>query len=156
MWGAIAIQTMTITEITELTLIPVIGGIFWLLGPLLPESIGVGKLLLWSSALLLLQGLIRDLWLLASEKNNRDPTILKGGRYLCVESAIGATGIVVGIAVLGSGIDHLVTMNDWSWSILMMVVVSAGFLIKDFVVELGPLRIRRDKDHLNIVLNWKK
>jgi len=52
---------MTKIEKFELALIPVLGAVFWLMTPLLPDRVGVGKLMLWTSALLLLQSLVRDL-----------------------------------------------------------------------------------------------
>ncbi|MFA9419595.1 MAG: hypothetical protein ACERLB_05555, partial [Gammaproteobacteria bacterium] len=87
---------MTKTETIELGLIPVLGAGFWLMAPLLPDRIGAGKLLLWTSALLLLQSLIRDLWLLARQKHNVKPGPPKKERCMCVESTVGATGIVAG------------------------------------------------------------
>jgi len=147
---------MTKPEKIELTLIPVLGAGFWLMAPLLPDRIGVGKLLLWTSAMLLLQSLVRDLWLLARRKSNLGPRFLKKARCMCVESTIGITGIVAGAVILGSGVDRLVTMREWSWGLLVMLIVATGLLIKDFVVEWGPLRFRRDKDHMNIVFTWNK
>ena len=35
-------------------------------------------------------------------------------------------------------------------------ILAVGFAIKDFVIELRPLRIRRDRDHLNIVVHWRR
>jgi hypothetical protein len=147
---------MTKAEKIELALIPILGAGFWLMTPLLPARIGIGKLLLWTSALLLLQSLVRDLWLLAKQKHNLAPEPLKKVRCMCVESTVGITGIVAGIIILGSGVDRLVTMNGSSWGLLVMLVVAMGLLIKDFVVEWGPLRFRRDKDHMNIVFTWKR
>jgi hypothetical protein len=147
---------MTIAEKIELAVIPILGAGFWLMAPLLPERVGVGKLLLWTSALLLLQGLVRDLWLLARQKQNLEQGLLKKARCMCVESTLGATGIVAGIIILGSGVDHLVTMNGSSWGLLVMLVVATGLLIKDFVVEWSPLRFRRDKNHINIVFTWNR
>ena len=147
---------MTKIEKFELALIPVLGIGIWLMAPLLPDRIGVGKLMLWSSALLLLQSLIRDLWLLAKLKHNVEPGPLKKARCMCVESALGATGIVAGIIILGSGVDRLVTMNGWTWGLLVTLVLATGFLIKDFVVEWSPLRFRRDKNHMNIVFTWNR
>jgi hypothetical protein len=147
---------MTKIEKIELVLIPVLGAVFWLMAPLLPDRVGVGKLFLWSSALLLLQSMIRDLWLLARHNRNREPGPVKKARCMCVESTLGATGIVAGIIILGSGVDRLVTMNGWSWGLLVMLVTTTGLLIKDFVVEWGPLRFRRDKNHMNIVFTWNR
>ncbi|RLA13742.1 MAG: hypothetical protein DRQ59_04655 [Gammaproteobacteria bacterium] len=147
---------MTKIEKIELALIPVLGIGTWLLAPLLPARIGIGKLLLWTSALLLLQSLVRDFWLLARQKHNLEPGPLTKARCMCVESTLGATGIVAGIIILGSGVDRLVTMNGWSWGLLVMLVMATGLFIKDFVVEWGPLRFRRDKNHMNIVFTWNK
>jgi hypothetical protein len=147
---------MTKTEKIELALIPVLGTGIWLTAPLLPDRIGVGKLFLWSSALLLLQSLIRDLWLLARHKHNVEPELVKKAPCMCVESTVGVTGIIAGVVILGSGVDRLVTMNEWSWGLLVMLVVATGLLIKDFVVEWDPLRFRREKNHMNIVFTWKR
>ena len=150
------VKPMTKIETIELGLIPVLGAGFWLMAPLLPDRIGAGKLLLWTSALLLLQSLIRDLWLLARQKHNVKPGPPKKERCICVESTVGATGIVAGTIILGSGIDRLVTMNGLSWGLLVMLALSTGFFIKDFVVEWGPVRFRREKNHMNIVFTWKR
>jgi hypothetical protein len=146
---------MTTAEKIELALIPLFGAGLWLMTPGLPDKLGVGKLLLGTSALLLLQSLIRDLWLLTREKRAAQLNPRRKARCMCVESTVGATGVIVGMALLGSGIDRSVVMNDWIWSPLVMVVMGIGFLIKDYVVEWGPLRVRRDRDHMNIVFSWK-
>ena len=70
-------------------------------------------------------------------------------------STVGATGIVVGAILLGSGITRSFVMDDWIWSVLVMLIMGVGFLIKDYVLEWNPWRIRRDKDHMNIVFTWK-
>jgi len=74
---------------------------------------------------------------------------------MCVESTVGATGVAVGIVVLGSGLDRSVPMEGWIWSVLSVVVMATGFGIKDYVLEWNPLRLRRDKDHVNIVFIWR-
>jgi hypothetical protein len=146
---------MTTGEKVELALIPVFGAGLWLMAPELPDKVGVGNLLLGASAFLLLQSLIRDLWLLAREKRAAQPSPRRKARCMCVESTVGATGVIVGIILLGSGIDRSVVMNDWIWSPLVMVVMGIGFVIKDYVLEWSPLRVRRDREHVNIVFTWK-
>jgi hypothetical protein len=146
---------MTTGEKVELALIPVFGAGLWLMAPELPDKVGVGNLLLGASAFLLLQSLIRDLWLLAREKRAAQLSPRRKTRCMCVESTVGATGVIVGIILLGSGIDRSVVMNDWIWSPLVMVVMGIGFVIKDYVLEWSPLRVRRDREHVNIVFTWK-
>ena len=118
-------------------------------------SIGTGSLLLGSSVLLLLQGLVRDLWLIS--RRNRDVHAGAGREALCmcVESTIGVTGVVTGLAVLGSALDATLALGPEAMGAIAVVVLAIGFAIKDLVFELRPFRIRRDKDHLNIVFRWK-
>ena len=74
---------------------------------------------------------------------------------MCVESTIGVTGVVTGLAVLGSALDATLALGPEAMGAIAVVVLAIGFAIKDLVFELRPFRIRRDKDHLNIVFRWK-
>ena len=58
--------------------------------------------------------------------------------------------------MLGSGIDRSVPMEGWTLSFLTVLVMAAGFAIKNFVLEWNPFRIHREKDHVKIVFTWKK
>ena len=148
-------EPMSILERVELALIPIMGLAIWFLTPVLPDALAVGRLFLYGSALVLFQSLVRDLWLL-SRRDGGEPVVGKAVRCICVESAVGATGVVVGCVLVGVGISRSVAMSDWSWPVLVVMILSAGFLMKDFVFEWNPWRIRRDKDHINIVFTWKK
>ena len=75
---------------------------------------------------------------------------------MCVESTVGVTGIVAGLIVLGSAADSNLFVSRTLWSILAVAVLVIGFAIKDFVFEWRPFRVRRDKDHVNLVFSWKK
>ena len=147
---------MTIAEKTELALIPVLGTGVWLAGSSLPDRAGVGTLLLATSGLLLFQSLVRDLWLVARKRRADKSGSRRKERCMCVESTVGATGIIVGLVLLGSGIGRTVGMSPWTWSALALTVMVAGFLVKDLVFELWPVRIRRHKDHMGIIFTWKK
>ena len=144
---------MTVAEKVELTLIPVVGAAVWSLAAAAGASIGTGSLLLGSSVLLLLQGLVRDLWLIS--RRNRDAGAGREALCMCVESTIGVTGVVTGLAVLGSALDATLALGPEAMGAIAVVVLAIGFAIKDLVFELRPFRIRRDKDHLNIVFRWK-
>ena len=147
---------MTTIEKAELTLIPITGIIVWFITHFLPSTLSVGVLLLGVSALLLLQGLVRDLWLLANKRGNPQPDLQRKIRCMCAESTIGTTGIIAGAAILGVGIDDSISLNQLGWCVLVMVVMTIGFLIKDYVIEWNPFHLRKDKDHINIVFTWKK
>jgi hypothetical protein len=33
--------------------------------------------------------------------------------------------------------------------------MALGFIIKDFVISWNPFGLRREKDHLNLIVRWK-
>ena len=147
---------MEYSEKCELGFILVVAMGCWIVAPALPGQVGIGTLLLMLSALLLLQSLVRDLGLLARSARGSAASPRRVARGMCVESTVGATGIVIGAILLGSGMSQPVMMERWSWTLSVVVVTGIGLLIKDYVVEWGPWRIRRDKDHMNIVFRWKR
>lgn len=144
---------MTKLEKTEILLIPFIGWLVWQLN--MSNSLELTRIVLYASALLLLQGLIRDITLLMISKPNANEETIQA-TCLCVESSIGMTGIIAGAVLIGIGFDSTLNMSPLKWSMGIMGVLVIGFLIKDFVIQAIPLRIYRDKDHMNIVFTWKK
>jgi hypothetical protein len=149
------ISDMTTAEKIEVTLIPLVGATIWLMGEWLPTSMGIGSLLLASSMLLLFQGLLRDLWLLFKQKRDTQSGTRQELLCMCVESTVGVTGVVAGIIIFGSAIKWPVPMSSGIWSLLALAVLAMGFAIKDLIFEWRPFRIRRDKNHSNIVFSWK-
>ena len=147
---------MTAAERTELALIPLAGVVVWLLAERLPASIGIGSILLAASVLLLFQGLIRDLWLLFKRRRQSQTGPRQEALCMCVESTVGVTGVVAGLILVGAAADTTLVMSQALWVMLAVVVLALGFAIKDFVFEWRPFRIRRDKDHVNLVFSWKK
>lgn len=146
---------MTTAEKIELAFIPIIGSVFLLISSFLPNQMSIGSLLINASALLLLQGFFRDLWLLSQQKKN-SPDLQRKMQCMCAESTFGMTGILFGIILFGVGIDLAVPMPQWGWSILVMIIMAIGFLIKDYVIEWNPFRVYKDLDHINIIFTWKK
>ena len=146
---------MSTLEKFELALIPVIGLVVGLLVPALPRAINAGYLLLTMSAILLLQSLLRDLFLLASVKKSSQPQMNKV-RCMCLESTVGITGIVVGAGLFGLGVDAAIMLQNWSGSVLVLIILGTGFGIKDFILETNPWRVRQDKNHMNIIVTWNR
>ena len=146
---------MTVAEKIELVMIPVLGGGVFLLTGELPANVSVGQLLLWASALLIFQGLMRDLFLLARQKRAVHPGPRREARCMCVESTAGVIGIVVGLVMIGVATDQQVVLDRWTWSLLTVGSMAVGFAIKDYVVEWRPWRVRREPDHLNVIVRWK-
>ncbi len=147
---------MEISELIELALIPILAAGAWLASAVLPRSIELGKLLLWASALLLLQSLLRDLWLLAKARRKPMTNPPRVAQCMCVESMIGMTGVVVGLLLFSFGLGKTIPMPRWGWCAFVLVVMGVGFAIKDLVLEKGPWRVRREKDHVNIIVKWRK
>lgn len=147
---------MNTSEIVELALIPVLGTGFWWMAPMLPDQIELGLLFVGASALLLLQSLIRDFWLLAKAHRKPQPSPQRVARCMCVESMVGITGIVAGLTLFGWKIGKPVSMGHWTWSIFAALVMGAGFVMKDYVLETKPWRLRRDTNHVNIIVRWKQ
>lgn len=147
---------MTPAEKVEAALIPVIGIASWFAAGWLPTTISVGALLLGASVLLLGQGLVRDLWLLSQRKQGSQEGARQQALCMCVESTVGATGVVAGLVVLGSTMDSTLSTSPVVASIVVTGVLVMGFAIKDLVLEFRPFRIRRETDHLNIVFSWKR
>lgn len=146
---------MAIAEKVELGLIPLLGAAAGL-AVVLPGRIGLGQLLLCGSALLLFQSLARDLWLLARARRQASVSPPRIARCMCAESMIGMTGIVIGLALFSFGLGRPIVMQRWSWGVFVVAVLGGGFAMKDYVVEAKPWRLRRDKDHINIIVRWRK
>ena len=147
--------TMTTAEKVELGLIPVLGVSVWMVAPEESRRMDVGTLLLWASASLLFQSLVRDLWLLRKAKLADQTNPVRKMRCMCVESTIGVSGVIFGGVLLGTGLHHSILMHRWTWTLLTATTMAGGFIVKDYVFEWNPLRIRRDKDHMSIVFTWK-
>jgi hypothetical protein len=140
-------------EKVELFLIPVIGLLIWQFKQ--QSNLGLGRLVLYASALLLAQSLIRDISLLFASKPHNHEKIQKA-TCMCMESSIGMTGIIAGSLLVGLGFDAILSMKPMIWSLGVMLILIVGFLIKDIVIQLNPMRIYSDKNHMNIVFTWKK
>jgi len=147
---------MTTAEKIELTLIPLIGVASWFLAALLPTSTSVGKLLMWTAALLLLQGLLRDLWLLSRADQEGPAGDEREAQCLCMESTVGIAAIVLGVLLLASTLDIPLLMSALGWSLLVVAMLTMGFLMKDWVIEWNPWRIRRERGHVNLVVKWRR
>jgi len=146
---------MTNGERIELVLISLAAATAWTLAARLPAAPGLGTLLLAGAVLLLLQGLLRDLWLLWRHRPRPPAGQPRRMACLCLESTLGSTGVLAGLVVLGSGMPWRLALPAWGWGLLVGGVLALGFAIKDVVIALRPLRLVRDPDHLNIVVGWR-
>lgn len=146
---------MTHAEKIELGLIAATGVGFFVFAPAPSPRIELGNLVLYDSALLLLQSLLRDIWLLLKAKSAAQNGPSRVARCMCAESTVGVTGLAIGAALVGFGWGKPIVMSAWTWGIQVVLILVIGFLIKDYVLELRPWRIRRDSDHVNILVRWR-
>lgn len=146
---------MTRAEKIELELIAATGAGFFALAAVLPPRLELGNLVLYASGLLLVQSLLRDIWLLFRARNAAPTGSVRAARCMCAESTVGITGVAIGAALVGFAWGKPIVMSAWAWSAQDVLVLSIGFLIKDYVVESRPWRIRRDADHVNILVRWR-
>lgn len=147
---------MKVAEIVELVLVAVITAVVWRFAGAFPSQPGIGKLLLCGSALLLFQSLLRDIWLLAKARHRARVGPPRVAQCMCVESIAGMTGVLIGIMLLACGLGTTVRMERWNWGVFVAAVLVVGFLIKDYIVESKPWRLRRDKDHVNVIVKWRQ
>ena len=146
---------MTSAERFELACAPLAAAAAWLAWPALPHAIALGHALLAASAAMLFQSLVRDLWLLraARARARTEPSSATNG--LCVESALGMAGVVAGALVAFAAAPMTIAPSRAALALAVFALVVAGFLLKDWIVERNPWRLRRDPDHMNLVVRWR-
>ena len=143
---------MTSAERFELSCAPLAAAAAWVAWPALPHRAAIGYVLLAASALLLLQSLLRDLWLLrAARGRTSDP---RTASAMCVESLVGMAGVVAGGLASFAAAAATIELSRVALALGVLAVVVAGFLLKDWVVERRPWRLRREPDHLNLIVRW--
>src|SRR5277367_2192769 len=129
---------MTPAEKIELGLIPAVGAIFWISTPAPSSQVELGNLVLYAAALLLLQSLLRDLWLWVKATRAMQMGSPRVAQCMCVESMVGITGIAIGAILTSVGLHKPIVMDAWRWSVAAVLVMVSGFLIKDYVLESSP------------------
>ncbi len=108
----------------------------------------LGALIAYSAALLLGQGLVRDVARLAWRRL-RGGGAGEGRRILCLcaESTIGLLLAGIGLALTLGGIRDTVALSGTGLTILVAAVLAAGFVAKDYVIS-----IRKEKDHASVIV----
>ena len=148
--------TLNPAEKFELACIPVVTGLVAWLTPRAGVTLEVGELLAGSALLILIQGFFRDLWLLRQARRQPAATPAREARCMCVESALGITGVVAGIGLVGLGFTRPVSLSVTGLAVRVGAAMVAGYLLKDFVFEWSPWKIYREKDHAQVIFRWRK
>lgn len=148
---------MTVEETVELGLIISSTGAIFVFSLGSSHYSLLANLLLNAASLLLLQGLVRDLWILfkCAKKNQISSQKMTHASCLCVESSVGLIGIAIGLTLLFSSAEYAFYLTPFMVALLSGVVLVFGFFIKDFVIQWRPWRIYKMPNHVNIVFQWK-
>jgi len=142
-------------EWIEVLAIGVVAPMSWLAWPGFPSPTPVWQIVLSASALLLVQSLVRDIAILLRTRRSASNEPRKEAQCFCLESTVGATGIVAGAALAGLGSSIRVEISRWDFPLAVAGTMALGFIIKDLVISWRPLSVRREKDHLNLIVRWK-
>ena len=139
----------------ELVIAVAVAILVWIAGPQRPISTRTSYVLLGLAALLLLQSLLRDLWILWRRRGSTMHAA-QFGQYFCIESAVGVLGVLCGGLLLASRFDSAIRLDHNSLGAMTLGVLGTGCLIKDWVIQANPWRIAREPDHLNIIVRWRR
>jgi hypothetical protein len=124
------------------------------LGRFLPSRLRIGEVLAIGCLTWLVQGGVRDLWLLYLLKTRPTTAPRRRLACMCLESSAGMAGLIVGIGLTLCGFGGELQMTPMRWMLLAAGVFALGFVLKDFVISWRPLGLRRDPDHHSIIFTW--
>ncbi|MGI8907048.1 MAG: hypothetical protein ACR2IE_11225 [Candidatus Sumerlaeaceae bacterium] len=137
-----------VATLVEWGCIAVCAALVWFLEPLFPRMLPAGEILLYGSALLLFQGLLRDLYLMYMVPKPVTCQIKSHSRCLCMESAIGSIGVVAGVAMLvAMGMNRRVHLPAYAWPLLVLLIGTVGFSLREFVIDWKARQLQRGMDH---------
>lgn len=146
---------MTRGEWIEVSVIVALAAVGWMAWPYFPASVPLWQIVLGLSALLLLQSLVRDVAILLRTRNPASGEPRQEASCFCLESTVGATGVVAGAMLAGLGSSAPVAFGRPGFMLAVAGTMALGFLIKDWVISWRPLGVRREKNHLNLIVRWK-
>jgi hypothetical protein len=146
---------MTRAEWIELLLLSAVAATGWICWPQFPAALPLWQIVLGASALLLAQSLVRDVAILFRSRRPAANEPRKEAQCFCLESTVGLTGVIAGLALFSLGSSHPITLNRREFLIAIAGTMLLCFLIKDIVISWKPFGLRREKDHLNLIVRWK-
>lgn len=146
---------MKTREKVELGLLSVAVGTIGVTGGFLPVRMGTGELIAIGCLTWLVQGGVRDLWMLYLLKTRPATAPKRKLACMCLESTAGMTGLIIGLLLVASGLGGEVALTPLRWTLLVGAVFAVGFLAKDLVISWRPLGVRRDPEHHSIIFTWR-
>ena len=147
---------MTRAERIEAALIAGLALVSTLAWPYLPAEIAVSRWILGCAVLLLAQSLLRDITILLRGRSAKQEMAAHSANCMCLESTIGAVGVVVGLGAAGLANFGTASLGRVGFSLSVIGTLAFGLAIKDWVISWNPWGFRREKDHLNLIVRWKR
>ena len=146
---------MARAEWIELLAITVLAATSWLVWPGASAFLPLWEITLGLSALLLAHSLLRDIAILLRSRRSASTSLRKEAHCFCLESTAGSIGIVAGALLAGFAGSTQVEIRRWSFSVAVTGILILGFFVKDLVISWRPLGVRREADHLNLIVRWR-
>jgi len=137
---------VTKLEWAELTAIVIAVPATWLATPALAWPLALGTAICYGAALLLGQGLVRDLIRLAQERGRKSEEAQRI-KCLCAESTVGLVAIAGGSLLLIGGIEETVVLTQTSLTGGIAGILVAGFIMKNYAIS-----IRKIEDHNSVIV----
>ncbi len=137
-------MALTRMEKIELALIPAVAAAAWALAGGLRWSPRFGALIGYSAALLLAQGLLRDV---ARLLLFRAPGEKRKIACLCAESTVGLLLVLIALGLTLLGIEDTVTLARTPLALVLVGLLVFGFFAKDYVII-----VRKEKDHASVIV----
>ena len=116
------------------------------------ETVTLGLGLVWIAGLIFVQSLIRDLVFMVIKKRQLGSQVEQ--HCFCLESLLGVSVLLAGFLLFFSGATFVIAMNKAIYALCIFLTLVVGFLIKDLVFTWKPVGIRREKNHMNIIVKW--
>jgi hypothetical protein len=146
---------MTRADWIEVLVIAILAPASWLVWPYFAPAMPLWQLALSLSALLLGHSLVRDIAILLRNRSSASAGLRKEAHCFCLESTIGATGVVAGAILAALGLSIQVAIGRWHFVLAVAGTMVLAFAVKDLVISWNPLGLRREKDHLNLIVRWR-
>ena len=74
---------------------------------------------------------------------------------MCLESTVGIVGGAIGLGMASLADNKDVTLSNFGFTFAVAGTLAFGPAIKDWVIAWSPWGLRREKDHLNLIVRWK-
>ena len=114
-----------------------------------------GTFILYTAGIIFAQSLVRDILILLNKKQSVNMGRRESKLCLCAESTLGLTVLVLGLFLSKIGSSQPVFLDSVRWCSWITFWMLLSYSIKDYVIHTSPLRIKKDPEHMNILLRWK-